>query len=157
MAKRRLGPFTVDGVGLGCMSLSYAYGAPPSAAEGEALLHRAIDLGYDHFDTAALYGLGLNETLVGRVLKGRRDAVMLAHMAREMYDTRWIKLEVVGDEHTLQPDPAELLVAAQTLVRDGFVVWPYCTDDLVTCRRLLDAGCACSCRGARRSARGRGC
>ena len=78
MAKRRLGPFTVDGVGLGCMSLSYAYGAPPSAAEGEALLHRAIDLGYDHFDTAALYGLGLNETLVGRVLKGRRDAVMLA-------------------------------------------------------------------------------
>ena len=71
-----------------------------------------------------------------------RDAVTLAHMAREMYDTRWIKLEVVGDEHTLQPDPAELLVAAQMLVRDGFVVWPYCTDDLVTCRRLLDAGCA---------------
>jgi thiazole synthase len=71
-----------------------------------------------------------------------RDAIALAHMAREMYDTAWIKLEVVGDEHTLQPDPAELLVAAHALVRDGFVVWPYCTDDLVTCRRLLDVGCA---------------
>ncbi len=78
MAKRKLGPFMVDGVGLGCMSLSYAYGAPPPEADGEKLLHRAIDLGYDHLDTAALYGLGLNEKLVGRVLKGRRDAVMLA-------------------------------------------------------------------------------
>ena len=62
-------------------------------------------------------------------------------MARELYDTRWIKLEVVGDEHTLQPDPWELLVAAAQLTRDGFDVFPYCTDDLVTCRRLLDAGC----------------
>ena len=78
MAPRQLGPFMVDGVGLGCMSLSYAYGVPPSDADGERLLHRAIDLGYDHFDTAALYGLGHNEALVGRVLKGRRDRVMLA-------------------------------------------------------------------------------
>ena len=71
-----------------------------------------------------------------------REAVQLARMARELYGTDWIKLEVVGDEHTLQPDPFELVQAAATLVRDGFVVWPYCTDDLVTCRRLLDAGCA---------------
>lgn len=78
MAQRKLGPFMVEGVGLGCMSLSYAYGTPPSDADGERLLHRAIDIGYDHFDTAALYGLGHNETLVGRVLKGRRDKVMLA-------------------------------------------------------------------------------
>jgi thiazole synthase len=62
-------------------------------------------------------------------------------MARELYDTPWLKLEVVGDEHTLQPDPFELLQAAQQLVREGFVVWPYCTDDLVLCRRLLDVGC----------------
>jgi thiazole synthase len=48
---------------------------------------------------------------------------------------------VVGDEHTLQPDPFELVAAAAELARDGFTVWPYCTDDLVTCRRLLDAGC----------------
>jgi thiazole synthase len=62
-------------------------------------------------------------------------------MARELFDTRWIKLEVVGDEYTLQPDPFELLEATRTLVRDGFEVFPYCTDDLVSCRRLLDAGC----------------
>jgi len=70
-----------------------------------------------------------------------REAVALAQMARELYGTRWIKLEVVGDEHTLQPDPVELVAAAAVLARDGFIVWPYCTDDLVTCRRLLDAGC----------------
>lgn len=70
-----------------------------------------------------------------------REAVQLAHMARELYDTPWLKLEVVGDEHTLQPDPFELLDAATQLVRDGFTVFPYCTDDLVLCRRLLDAGC----------------
>jgi thiazole synthase len=70
-----------------------------------------------------------------------REAVQLAQMARELYDTPWIKLEVTGDEHTLQPDPFELLAAAGQLVRDGFTVFPYCTDDLVLCRRLLDAGC----------------
>ena len=70
-----------------------------------------------------------------------REAVQLARMARELYDTPWIKLEVVGDEHTLQPDPFELLDAASQLVRDGFTVFPYCTDDLVIARRLLDAGC----------------
>ena len=70
-----------------------------------------------------------------------REAIQLAHMARELYNTTWIKLEVTGDEHTLQPDPFELVAAAQTLTRDGFEVFPYCTDDLVTCRRLLDAGC----------------
>ncbi|HEU4620828.1 MAG TPA: thiazole synthase [Burkholderiaceae bacterium] len=70
-----------------------------------------------------------------------REAVQLAYMARELYDTPWIKLEVVGDEYTLQPDPFELVAAATQLTRDGFTVFPYCTDDLVTCRRLLDAGC----------------
>jgi len=70
-----------------------------------------------------------------------REAVTLAQMARELYDTTWIKLEVVGDEYTLQPDPWELVSAAEMLVKDGFDVFPYCTDDLVTCRRLLDAGC----------------
>jgi thiazole synthase len=70
-----------------------------------------------------------------------REAIALAHMAREIYGTHWVKLEVVGDEHTLQPDPFELLHAAAQLVRDGFEVFPYCTDDLVTCQRLLDAGC----------------
>ncbi|MDE1951076.1 MAG: thiazole synthase [Burkholderiales bacterium] len=70
-----------------------------------------------------------------------REAVTLAQMARELYDTAWIKLEVIGDEHTLQPDPWETAAAAETLVKLGFSVFPYCTDDLVSCRRLLDAGC----------------
>ena len=70
-----------------------------------------------------------------------REAVTLARMARELFDTDWIKLEVVGDEYTLQPDPWELVVAARELAADGFEVFPYCTDDLVTCNRLLDAGC----------------
>ena len=70
-----------------------------------------------------------------------REAVQLAHMARELYGTPWVKLEVVGDEYTLQPDPVQLVDAAGQLARAGFTVFPYCTDDLVTCKRLLDAGC----------------
>ncbi|MGS0754920.1 thiazole synthase [Roseateles sp. GG27B] len=70
-----------------------------------------------------------------------REAINLACMARELYDTTWIKLEVIGDEHTLQPDPFELPLAATELARLGFTVLPYCTEDLVLCRRLLDAGC----------------
>lgn len=70
-----------------------------------------------------------------------REAITLAHMARELYGTNWIKLEVVGDEHTLQPDPWGTVEAAAQLTQDGFAVFPYCTDDLVTCQRLRDAGC----------------
>jgi thiazole synthase len=73
--------------------------------------------------------------------RSAREAITLAHMARELLDTHWIKLEVVGDEQTLQPDPFELVEAARQLVRDGFEVLPYCTDDLVSGQRLVDAGC----------------
>jgi len=70
-----------------------------------------------------------------------REAVTLAQMAREVFGTNWIKLEVVGDEYTLQPDPFELVTAAEILTKDGFEVFPYCMDDLVSCQRLLDVGC----------------
>lgn len=70
-----------------------------------------------------------------------REAITLAHMARELFNTTWLKLEVVGDAHTLQPDPFELVDAARQLIKDGFEVFPYCTDDLVSCQRLLDVGC----------------
>jgi len=73
--------------------------------------------------------------------RSAREAITLAHMARELLGTHWIKLEVVGDEQTLQPDPVELVEAARQLVADGFEVLPYCTDDLVSARRLVDAGC----------------
>lgn len=70
-----------------------------------------------------------------------REAIQIAKMARELYRTNWIKLEVLGDEYTLQPDPYETVAAAKALAADGFEVFPYCTDDLIVCRRLLDAGC----------------
>ncbi|WP_189387800.1 thiazole synthase [Bacterioplanes sanyensis] len=70
------------------------------------------------------------------------EAVMLAHMARELFGTAWIKLEVIGDDYNLQPHPLQLLNAAERLVNDGFVVLPYSTDDLVLCRELHQLGCA---------------
>ncbi len=73
-----LGGRKVKPVGLGCMSLSWAYGTPPSDEDGEQLLGRALDLGYDQLDTANIYGLGHNETLLGRALKGRRKEFFLA-------------------------------------------------------------------------------
>jgi aryl-alcohol dehydrogenase-like predicted oxidoreductase len=77
MHTRKLGPFTVTAIGLGCMNLSHAYGIPPSAEQGEQLLRAALDEGETLFDTAALYGFGANETLVGRVLKSERRRITL--------------------------------------------------------------------------------
>jgi thiazole synthase len=71
-----------------------------------------------------------------------RDAVLTAKLAREAFETDWVKLEVIGDEDTLLPDAPELLKAAEQLVDDGFVVLPYTTDDPVLARRLVDVGCA---------------
>src|SRR5881398_655177 len=71
-----------------------------------------------------------------------RDAVITAQLAREAFDTDWIKLEVIGDDRTLLPDAVELVSAAEELVDDGFVVLPYTTDDPILARRLEDVGCA---------------
>ena len=76
--RRRIGPFTVTAVGLGCMNLSHAYGTPPPQEEAERLLLTALELGVDHFDTAALYGLGANEALIGRVISAHRSRLLLA-------------------------------------------------------------------------------
>lgn len=70
------------------------------------------------------------------------DAVFTAELAREALQTHWIKLEVIGDRDNLYPDSVELLRAADTLVKKGFTVLPYCSDDPILCRRLADAGCA---------------
>jgi thiazole synthase len=70
-----------------------------------------------------------------------RDAVTTAELARELFDTPWIKLEVIGDDETLQPDVVGLVEAAATLIRDGFEVFPYCTEDLSVASRLVDLGC----------------
>lgn len=70
-----------------------------------------------------------------------REAITLAMMAREILGTHWIKVEVVCDDYTLQPDSLELIQAAETLVAEGFEVFPYCTEDLSVCQRLVDVGC----------------
>jgi thiazole synthase len=70
-----------------------------------------------------------------------RDAVTTAQMARELFGTPWIKLEVIGDDETLQPDVVGLVEAADILIRDGFEVFPYCTEDLTVIGRLIDVGC----------------
>jgi aryl-alcohol dehydrogenase-like predicted oxidoreductase len=77
-AKRKIGPFEVEPIGLGCMSLSHAYGTPPGREDAALLLNRALDLGYDFLDTAALYGFGANESLIGEALAGRRGEFVLA-------------------------------------------------------------------------------
>jgi thiazole synthase len=71
-----------------------------------------------------------------------RDAVLTAKLAREAFETDWVKLEVIGDERTLLPDAPALLEAAEELVDDGFVVLPYTNDDPILARRLEDVGCA---------------
>ena len=69
------------------------------------------------------------------------DAFTMAQMSRELFQTDWIKLELVGDDYNLQPDPIALVKATEILLKDGFKVLPYCTDDLVIARHLVELGC----------------
>jgi hypothetical protein len=78
MNKRTIGPFTLGPIGLGCMSLSHAYGAPPDSAHSAWLLNHALDIGCDFFDSAALYGFGANESLIGEAIGHRRTEYVLA-------------------------------------------------------------------------------
>lgn len=98
MDKRKIGPFEVSAIGLGCMSLSHAYGAPPPREQAENVLLGALDEGYTFFDTAAVYGLGHNETLVGEVLGPHRAKFTLASKCGI----------TVGDERQINGDPANL-------------------------------------------------
>ena len=70
-----------------------------------------------------------------------KEAVTTAQMARELFETNWIKLEVIGDDYTLQPDTYNLVSAAEQLVGEGFEVFPYTTEDLVIARKLVALGC----------------
>ena len=78
MQQRQFGPFQTSAIGLGCMNLSHAYGTPPPPEQGERVLLAALDAGVTLFDTAALYGFGANEALVGRVLGKHRNQFTLA-------------------------------------------------------------------------------
>jgi thiazole synthase len=70
-----------------------------------------------------------------------QEVITTAQMAREVFETNWIKLELIGDDYTLQPDTLRLVQTAEHLIKDGFKVLPYCTEDLIVCQRLVDVGC----------------
>jgi len=70
-----------------------------------------------------------------------KEAVNMAKVSRELFQTDWVKLELVGDDYNLQPDPIDLVKATEVLLNDGFKVLPYCTDDLVIARHLVELGC----------------
>ncbi|MBY0378861.1 MAG: thiazole synthase, partial [Burkholderiales bacterium] len=70
-----------------------------------------------------------------------QDAIDTALLAQEVFGTNWIKLEVIGDDYTLNPNSIELLKATETLIALGFVVFPYCIDDIVICNELVNLGC----------------
>ena len=107
MQTRKLGPFDVSAIGLGCMSLSHAYGPAPSRAQAEEVLLGALDAGHTFFDTAAVYGLGHNERLVGEVLGPHRDKFVLASKCG-MTD---------GETRDLNGDPARLKKTCEESLR----------------------------------------
>ncbi len=100
----------------------------PSAQAGADIWQKIQDL-----------GLTLLPNTAG--CKNAEEAYTLAQMSREIFQTDWIKLEVIGDDYNLQPDPIELLKSTEQLLKAGFKVLPYCTDDLVLCQRLYEVGC----------------
>jgi aryl-alcohol dehydrogenase-like predicted oxidoreductase len=121
MQTRQLGPFTVTAIGLGCMNLSHAYGIPPSAEQGEKVLRAALDAGVTLFDTAALYGFGKNEELIGRVLKPHRKQVTLCSkggMAGVTGDDGVVRRAIDGRPETLIRNCEDSLRRLQTDVID---------------------------------------
>ncbi len=114
---RKLGAFDVSAIGLGCMSLSHAYGVPPEADAAAAVLLKALDLGYRHFDTAALYGFGANETLIGRTLKHRRKEFVLATKGG-MFRNAQGQREIDGHPAAIKQHCEESLRRLQTDVID---------------------------------------
>ncbi len=124
-----------------------------------AVLEAAVKTARPAMVTASLRRQGANDNEAGgsfwQLLRGLgvpvlpntagchsvQEAVTTAQMAREVFGTDWIKLELIGDDYTLQPDTLNLPEAASILIKDGFKVLPYCTEDLVLCQRLVDVGC----------------
>jgi len=103
---------------------------------------RRVDPSTRHSLVELLHDLGIRVLPNTAGCLTAAEAVLTARLAREAFETDWVKLEVIGDDRTLLPDPVELFSAAERLVDDGFVVLPYCTDDPVLARRLEQAGCA---------------
>jgi len=117
MQTRKVGPFEVNAIGLGCMSMSHAYGTPDEA-EVEVALHKALDIGYNFLDTAALYGFGKNEELLGRVLKDRRSEYTLASKCGIFKDPDGGKRKIDGRPEVLRQTCEEALKRLNTDVID---------------------------------------
>jgi aryl-alcohol dehydrogenase-like predicted oxidoreductase len=117
MKQRQLGPFAVSAIGLGCMNLSHAYGAPPPAAEAAQLLLKALDLGYTLIDTAALYGFGANETLIGETLSRRRSEFTLASKCGMFRNASGVR-EIDGRPQVLRQTVEDSLKRLRTDVID---------------------------------------
>src|SRR3954469_21877286 len=121
MHNRSLGPFAVTAIGLGCMNLSHAYGTPPSPEQGERVLRPPLDAGVTLFDTAALYGFGANEKLVGRVMKPHRARLNIASkggMAGVTGDDGAIKRVIDGRPEAIMRNCEDSLRRLQTDVID---------------------------------------
>jgi aryl-alcohol dehydrogenase-like predicted oxidoreductase len=117
MQTRRIGSFESSAIGLGCMSLSHAYGTPPAPDQAAAVLLKALDLGYTHFDTALLYGFGGNEKLFGNTLKGRRDEFLLATKGG-IFGNAEGKREIDGRPDAIRRHAEQSLANLQTDVID---------------------------------------
>lgn len=117
MNHRKLGPFNVSAIGLGCMNVSHAYGAPPDRDSAQKLLLKALDLGYTHFDTATMYGAGANETLIGDTLADRRAAFTLASKCG-LYPGKDTPRDIDGDPDRIKRACEESLQRLKTDVID---------------------------------------
>ncbi|MBW8316050.1 MAG: aldo/keto reductase [Hydrogenophaga sp.] len=121
MQQRQLGPFKVSAIGLGCMNICHAYGAPVSEQEAERVLLGALDAGVTHFDTAALYGFGASETLVGKVLSKHRSKFTLASKCgmQGVPNAEGVKVRVIdGRPETIKATCEAALKRLQTDVID---------------------------------------
>lgn len=115
--------------------------AQPCMLTASLRRHGALGADASHGFWALLQRLGVPVLPNTAGCHSVQEAVTTAEMAREVFGTDWIKLELIGDDYTLQPDTLQLPVAAEQLIKRGFKVLPYTTDDLVLCQRLLDVGC----------------
>ena len=113
--------------------------AQPGAITVSLRRENAAGKGQDFWDILKGFNIPVLPNTAG--CYGVDEAVTTAEMAREVFETNWIKLEVIGDDYTLQPDPYGLLEAAAELIKRGFKVFPYMNDDLILAQRLADAGC----------------
>jgi aryl-alcohol dehydrogenase-like predicted oxidoreductase len=148
MKTRRLGRFTVSALGLGCMNLSHAYGVPPPPEVAERVLLTALERGVTLFDTAALYGFGSNETLVGRVLKPHRSNITLCSkggMIGRTFEDGTTKRVIDGRPLSLRQHCEDSLRRLQTEVIDLYYLhrWDKTVDiqdSVGELARLVEAG-----------------